>query len=251
VSAERLDNYPGFPEGIGGADLAQRLSPKPNDMASRCSAAVAVASLEAGNGGVTVTTATGREHRCRGRASVATGSAYRRTGAEGEADLIGAGIHFCATCDGPFYRGAAEIVVVGGGNSGLEEGLFLTQFAEHVTVVEQGNSLRGSRLLQDKVREHPRMSVRTVDVGHALRGTTRNTSSRCISTVEASTRRLEASGPSSSSDSTRDRVAARQCRSRRARFCHHGPDAPDEFAGGLLRRRREGRIDQAARLSGR
>ena len=67
---------------------------------------------------------------------VASGSTYRRTDAEGEADLIGAGIHFCATCDGPFYRGATELVVVGGGNSGLEEGLFLTQFADHVTVVQ-------------------------------------------------------------------------------------------------------------------
>jgi len=92
---------------------------------------------------------------------LATGSVYRRTGAEGEADLIGAGIHFCATCDGPFYRGAKEVLVIGGGNSGLEEGLFLTQFAEHVTVVEYSEKLAGSRLLQDKVLAHPKMSVLT------------------------------------------------------------------------------------------
>ena len=67
---------------------------------------------------------------------VATGSSYRRLLVPGEEELIGAGIHFCATCDGPFYRGASELLVVGGGNSGLEEGLFLTQFAEMVTVVE-------------------------------------------------------------------------------------------------------------------
>jgi thioredoxin reductase (NADPH) len=92
---------------------------------------------------------------------VATGSTYRRTGAEGEDDLIGAGIHFCATCDGPFYKGAAEIVVLGGGNSGFEEGLFLAQFADHVTIVEQSATPRASKLLQDKVAADPRMTVLT------------------------------------------------------------------------------------------
>jgi thioredoxin reductase (NADPH) len=90
---------------------------------------------------------------------VASGSTYRRTDAEGEADLIGAGIHFCATCDGPFYRGATDLTVVGGGNSGLEEGLFLTQFADHVTVVQAMSKLTANKLLQDKVMNHPKMSV--------------------------------------------------------------------------------------------
>ena len=68
-------------------------------------------------------------------------------------------MHFCATCDSPFYRGAKHLLVIGGGNSGLEEGLFLTQFVEHVTVVERSGELHGSRLLQDKVRAHPQMTV--------------------------------------------------------------------------------------------
>ncbi|HUY15953.1 MAG TPA: FAD-dependent oxidoreductase, partial [Acidimicrobiales bacterium] len=107
-----------------------------------------------------VTTTTGDAYEAHA-VLVATGSMYRRTGAEGEAELIGAGIHFCATCDGPFYRGAEEVVVIGGGNSGLEEGLFLTQFADHVTVVEDSEKLAGSRLLQDKVLAHPKMTVVT------------------------------------------------------------------------------------------
>ena len=90
---------------------------------------------------------------------IASGSTYRRTDAEGEADLIGAGIHFCATCDGPFYRGAKDLTVIGGGNSGLEEGLFLTQFADHVTVVQSLDHLTANKLLQDKVLNHPKMSV--------------------------------------------------------------------------------------------
>ena len=66
--------------------------------------------------------------------SVTTGSTYRRTGAPGEADLIGAGIHFCATCDGPFYKGSDEIMVIGGGNSGAEEGLFLAEFTDKIVL---------------------------------------------------------------------------------------------------------------------
>ena len=77
----------------------------------------------------------------------------------GEEDLIGAGIHFCATCDGPFYKGSEELLVIGGGNSGLEEGLFLTQFTDKVTVVEYKDRLAGSQVLQDKVAADPKMNV--------------------------------------------------------------------------------------------
>ena len=68
-------------------------------------------------------------------------------------------MHFCATCDGPFYKGADEVVVLGGGNSGLEEGLFLTKFANHVTVIDRSDAAGGSKLLQNKVAAHPKMTV--------------------------------------------------------------------------------------------
>ena len=141
---ERVDNYPGFPEGIGGADLAYRFI----EQARRYGVELVV------------TTSTGDEHRA-GSVLIATGSTYRRTGAPGESELIGAGIHFCATCDGPIYRGEHELIVIGGGNSGLEEGLFLTQFVEKVTVVEFSDRLAGSKLLQEKVLTHPKMEVLT------------------------------------------------------------------------------------------
>ena len=86
---------------------------------------------------------------------IATGSSYRRLGIPGEDDLIGAGVHFCATCDGPFYRGAEELLVIGGGNSALEEGLFLTKFAERVRIVQREPELTASRLLQDKINNDP------------------------------------------------------------------------------------------------
>jgi len=157
---ERLDNYPGFPDGVAGHELADRMRRQAERYGVEILEAVAVTSVTSNDEGVSVTTAAGDVYHG-GAVLIATGSTYRRTGAEGEADLIGAGIHFCATCDGPFYRGAAEVVVIGGGNSGLEEGLFLTQFADHVTVLERSGQLAGSRLLQGKVREHPKMSVVT------------------------------------------------------------------------------------------
>jgi len=88
---------------------------------------------------------------------LALGSTYRRLGAPGEEDFIGAGVHFCATCDGPFYRGR-DVLVIGGGNSACEEGLFLTKFASKVTIITRGD-LTASRIIQAKVRAHPKMEV--------------------------------------------------------------------------------------------
>ena len=86
---------------------------------------------------------------------LAPGNAYKRLGADGEDDLIGAGIHYCATCDGPFYKGK-DIVVIGGGNSAAEEGSFLTQFASKVTILVRGDKLTASKIYHDKVMNHPR-----------------------------------------------------------------------------------------------
>jgi thioredoxin reductase (NADPH) len=109
---------------------------------------------------VQITLGTGQELASHA-AILAPGSSYRRLGVPGEEDLIGAGVHFCATCDGPFYKGADELMVIGGGNSALEEGLFLTQFAKRVRVLQLGPQLSASKLLQDKVRNHPQFSIHT------------------------------------------------------------------------------------------
>jgi thioredoxin reductase (NADPH) len=155
---ERLDNYPGFPEGIGGAELADRIVLQAQRYGVEMLQAVSVKSITSDGEEVDVETATGDHYHSRA-ALIATGSTYRMTGAPGEADLIGAGIHFCATCDGPFYRGANQLVVLGGGNSGLEEGLFLTQFVDKVTIVQRDDRLTATKLLQDKVMVTPRMEV--------------------------------------------------------------------------------------------
>ena len=155
---ERLDNYPGFPEGIGGAELADRIVRQARRYEVELLQAVSVLSITNDGDQVDVESATGDHYHARA-ALIATGSSYRRTNAPGEDDLIGAGIHFCATCDGPFYKGAKQLAVLGGGNSGLEEGLFLTQFVDKVTIIERGDRLRASKLLQDKVGMHKKMEV--------------------------------------------------------------------------------------------
>jgi thioredoxin reductase (NADPH) len=152
---ERIDNYPGFPEGVGGAELADRFIAQARRYGVELVAAVGVDVVAREEGDVVLRLSSGQQV-CAHAALLATGSSYRRLGVPGEEDLIGAGVHFCATCDGPFYRGAEELLVIGGGNSGLEEGLFLSQFAKRIRIVEFN-----PELLQDKVRSHPQFVVHT------------------------------------------------------------------------------------------
>jgi thioredoxin reductase (NADPH) len=140
--------------------LAERITRQAQRYGVEILQAVAVTQVTRSEPLLTLSLSTG-EHVEASAVLLATGSTYRRTGAAGEEDLIGAGVHFCATCDGPFYRGAPDVSVIGGGNSGLEEGLFLTQFVNHVTVVQALPDLTASKLLQDKVRSHPNMTVLT------------------------------------------------------------------------------------------
>jgi len=157
---ERIDNYPGFPDGIGGGELADRFVAQARKYGVELLSAVGVSGIEHDGEDLSVTTDGGEQYGAHA-AIIATGSTYRRLGVPGEDDLIGAGVHFCATCDGPFYKGAEELMVIGGGNSGLEEGLFLTQFAKKITVLEYNPELKASQLLQDKVRNHPQFEVHT------------------------------------------------------------------------------------------
>ena len=100
----------------------------------------------------------GKEYSARA-VLVATGSSYKRLNVPGESELIGAGVHFCATCDGPFYRGK-RVSVVGGGNSAAEESLLLIKFAAHVTILVRGGEFKASRIIQEKVLTHPNVDVR-------------------------------------------------------------------------------------------
>ncbi|MGE0057587.1 MAG: FAD-dependent oxidoreductase [Dehalococcoidia bacterium] len=157
---ERIDNYPGFPDGISGSELADRFIEHARRYDVELLSAVGVGTIREDGHDLEVVTDQGDAIGAHA-ALIATGSTYRRLGVTGEEGLIGAGVHFCATCDGPFYKGADELVVIGGGNSGLEEGVFLSQFAKKVRIIEHAPELKASALLQEKIRTHPQFEVHT------------------------------------------------------------------------------------------
>ena len=154
---ELIENYPGFPEGVGGGDLANRFQDHASRFGVEILPAQSVSTIGADYSYRFVRTDTGEEY-CSKALLLATGSQYLRLGVPGEEDFIGAGVHFCATCDGPFYKGK-DLIVVGGGNSGVEEGIFLTKFASKVTILEISDSLKASRILQEKALSHPQIEV--------------------------------------------------------------------------------------------
>jgi thioredoxin reductase (NADPH) len=166
---ERIDNYPGFPEGVGGGELADRFIAQARRYGVELLSAVGVEAVHRDGDDLCLTLGSGQ--RIAAHAVLAApGSTYRRLGVPGEDDLIGAGVHFCATCDGPFYRGSDELLVVGGGNSALEEGAFLTQFTKKVHIVQREPQLTASRLLVDRVTSDPRFAVHLDSEVTELRG---------------------------------------------------------------------------------
>lgn len=155
---ERLDNFPGFPDGIGGGEFADRLTTQARRFGVELLQAQEVTGLREEEESKYVSTADGHEYGARA-VLIATGSTYKRLGVSGEDDLIGAGVHFCATCDGPFYKGE-HVAVIGGGNSAGEESLFLTRFADKVTLLVRGPQMTASQIVIDKVNANDQIQVR-------------------------------------------------------------------------------------------
>src|SRR5512147_1239987 len=165
-----LDNFPGFPEGISGQEFSERVVKQAKRFGVEILQAVDVERMAVEDGYHEVYTSDGKHYHSLA-VLIATGASYKRLEIPGEDDFIGAGIHFCATCDGPFYKGAKEIVVVGGGNSAVEEGLHLTNFAEKVILLARGDRLTASRVAMDKVNEpNSHVEVRYHTVVDSLEG---------------------------------------------------------------------------------
>lgn len=152
-----VDNYPGFPEGIMGPDLMQKV----RKQAERFGATVKEEDVEKVNfstpGGPFTVTAHGNTYT--GRAVlIATGAETKWLGLESEQKLIGRGVSSCAPCDAPFFRDK-RVVVVGGGDSAMEEALVLSKFATSVTIVHRRDAFRASQIMQDKVKAELKISV--------------------------------------------------------------------------------------------
>jgi thioredoxin reductase (NADPH) len=165
---ERLDNFPGFPEGVTGAEFAGRLRAQAERYGVEILSAQEVTGVSVDGDYRAVRTADGNEYRS-WAVLLAPGSTYRRLEIPGEDDFIGAGVHFCATCDGAFYRDK-HVLVVGGGNSAGEESIFLTKFASKVTVITRDAELSASKVVVEKVDEHPKIEVITNAAPAEFRG---------------------------------------------------------------------------------
>ena len=165
---DRLDNFPGFPEGVSGDEFAHRLRTQAERFGVEILAAQEATGIEVNGSYRTVRLADGQEI-CSRAILLATGSTYRRLDIPGEEDFIGAGVHFCATCDGPFYRDK-DVVVIGGGNSAGEEGLFLTRFARSVTIVNRNPELSASEIVVRRVEDHPEVELRNNVIATEFKG---------------------------------------------------------------------------------
>ena len=155
---ERLDNYPGFPEGVTGSEFAERIIDQAKRFGVELLSAQNVVRVGNDEDAHFVETDSGHSYRSNA-VLIATGSTYKRLGVPGEEDFIGAGVHFCATCDGPFYKGR-EVAVIGGGNSAVEEAAFLTRFCPKVTILVRGSELTASKIAADKAKDSPEIEIR-------------------------------------------------------------------------------------------
>ncbi|GAB4529368.1 MAG: hypothetical protein OHK0046_49180 [Anaerolineae bacterium] len=159
-----LDNFPGFEMGISGEKFASQLAEQAHRFGTETVQGEEIVDIVREGQYLIVKSANQRQYIARS-VLIATGSQYRNLNVPGEMELIGSRVHFCATCDGAFYKGK-DVMVIGGGNSGFEEGLFLTNFAKSVTIVEFMPQVKASKILQDKVAETESMQVYT---NHAVR----------------------------------------------------------------------------------
>ena len=144
-----IDNYPGFPKGIAGLEYADELRAQAERFGAKIELGEVSKIIDEGKYKRVVTT----DGELLAKAVlIATGSDYKKIGVPGEQEFYAHGVHYCATCDGAFYRDK-RLVVVGGGNSAVQEAMFLTRFATHIDLLVRSDKMRASEILQEDLRE--------------------------------------------------------------------------------------------------
>jgi len=191
MKTTEVENYPGFPEGVQGPDLMFKMQ----EQAERFGTEVIlddVLSLELDGDVKKVTLGNGDVHEAL-TVIFATGSAYRKLGLEDEERLSGQGVSWCATCDGFFFR-KKTIAVVGGGDSAMEEATFLTRFADKVYVIHRKDTLRASKVMQDRAEADPKIEFLFNKTVEHIYGDSLVTGVGLVDTVDGSESTLDVSG---------------------------------------------------------
>jgi thioredoxin reductase (NADPH) len=158
AGTEKLDNYPGFPDGVTGIEFSRRLRLQAERFGVELLHAQEIVEVRRRHNYHCVKTGDGQVYSARSLL-IATGSRYKRLNVPGENEYLGAGVHFCATCDGPFYVNK-RVAVIGGGNSATEESLLLTKFADHVTMLVRDSRFKATKIIQESVFSHPKIDIR-------------------------------------------------------------------------------------------
>ena len=149
-----IENYPGFPTGVGGPELGELFQKQAENFGAKVEFDMAHA-VDLSQRPFKVTTDSGEYHA--DTLILSTGANPTHLNVPGEVELTGRGVSYCATCDGWFFKDK-KVVIVGGGDSALEEGLFITRYASSVTVIHRRDELRASPVLQKRAKEHPKMN---------------------------------------------------------------------------------------------
>ena len=155
INVENIENFPGFSQGISGAELGPTVQEQAMDAGAEIIMAEATGVSRDGQYKVVATDA--GDYRAKA-VIVAAGSSLRQVGIPGEEELFGRGVSHCATCDGPLYMGQV-VGVVGGGDSAADEAITLSAFAEHVLVFHRREQLRAQKVLQDRLHENRKIEV--------------------------------------------------------------------------------------------
>ena len=170
--SETIENYPGFPEGIIGPELMQRFEEQATKFGLKIvnSTVLEISQEQHENKTNFKINTTDRDFYSKS-VIIASGGEASKLGVPGEIELTGRGVSYCGTCDGAFFRDK-EIVVVGGGDTALEEALFLTKYASKVTIVHRRDELRGSKILQERVFNNPKINLKWSNIVLSIDGKT-------------------------------------------------------------------------------
>ncbi len=162
-----IENYPGYPEGVGGAELGELFQKQAERFGARIEFDTV---MEVDFSQRPFRVKTYSKEYLANSIIIATGASSLTLNVPGEKEFTGRGVSYCATCDGWFFKGK-DVVVVGGGDSALEEAIFLTRYASKVTIIHRRDQFRGGALLQTRVRENPKISLKMDSVVKEIKGT--------------------------------------------------------------------------------